>query len=106
MGLEMINVYRKEMGMTIDDLSAKSGVPVNTLKKICAGIATNPTLETIRSIARALGKTLDDFDNQKPTATGDGLSEIDRELVTLLRQLTPEQEQRVMDFVRGLLASR
>lgn len=63
LGLEMIAVFRKEKGMTIDELSAKSGVPVSTIKKISAGITTDPNLSTVQAIAQALGCSVDDFSN-------------------------------------------
>lgn len=61
MGLEMIKVFRKEKGLTLEALSEESGVPVSTIKKISAGITTDPNLSTIKAIASALGCTLDDF---------------------------------------------
>lgn len=57
-----INEIRKEKKISIDDLCARSGVPKGTLSKITAGITTNPTLDTVQAIARALGCRLDDFD--------------------------------------------
>lgn len=64
MGLgELISKYRKEMNMTIDDLAEKSGVPKGTINKIIGGVTKAPTLENVRAIAYALGKTLDDFDD-------------------------------------------
>ena len=65
MGLERINLLRKEQGLTIEELSAKADVPLSTLKKICAGSTTNPALETVKSIARALNCTIDEFDDTK-----------------------------------------
>lgn len=61
---ELISFYRKQSGMTIDELAAKSGVPKGTLNKIIAGITKAPTLDNMKSIARALGKTLADFDDE------------------------------------------
>lgn len=58
---QMISMFRKEKGMTIDQLAEKSGVPKGTLNKIIGGITKAPTLETVRAIAYALGKTLDDL---------------------------------------------
>lgn len=60
---DRISKYRKQKGMTIDDLAEKSGVPKGTLNKIIAGTTKAPTLETIRSIAYALDLTLNDFDD-------------------------------------------
>jgi transcriptional regulator with XRE-family HTH domain len=60
---ELISFYRKEAKITIDELSRKSGVPKGTINKIIAGTTKAPTLDNIKAIAHALGKTLSDFDN-------------------------------------------
>lgn len=59
---ELISFFRKQSGMTIDELAAKSGVPKGTLNKIIGGVTKAPTLDNMKSIAKALGKTLADFD--------------------------------------------
>lgn len=63
MGLEKINDMRKHIGMSIDELCEKSGVPKGTLSKITAGITKNPSVDTVKSIVHAMGFTLDDLDN-------------------------------------------
>lgn len=57
---EFINIRRKELGMSIDELVIKSGVPKGTLSKITAGINTNPTLSTVETLCKALNCTLND----------------------------------------------
>lgn len=57
------------------ELSEISGVPLRTLNNILSGVTDNPTLETMRSIAKALGCTLDDFDDDSGTAPPDELAE-------------------------------
>lgn len=69
MGLEKINEYRKKRGLSIEELSEKSGVPIGTLSKINAGITKNPNLETVKAIAYALGITLDDLDDKPRSKT-------------------------------------
>lgn len=49
--------------MTIDELSEHSGVPKGTLNKIIGNVTKAPTLDNMKAIARALGKTLADFDD-------------------------------------------
>jgi transcriptional regulator with XRE-family HTH domain len=56
-----VTELRNKAGLSIDELVEKSGVPKGTVSKICSGHALNPTLETMRAIAKALGCTLDDF---------------------------------------------
>lgn len=64
MGLEMIAIYKKKLGLTTEELSEKSGVPVGTLNKILSGATKDPKLETLKAIARVLGLTLNDFDDR------------------------------------------
>ena len=72
---EMIARYRKDAGMTIDELSESSGVPKGTLNKIIAGTTKAPTLDTMKAIAKALGKRLADFDDGiQVVKTNNGLS--------------------------------
>lgn len=63
MGLEKINEYKKKLGITTEELSKQSGVPVGTLNKILSGATKDPKLETLKAIARVLGLTLNDFDD-------------------------------------------
>jgi len=52
---------KREKGLTNEELSDLSGVPKSTIDKITSGQTSNPNLETVRAIVRALGKTLDDL---------------------------------------------
>ncbi len=58
---ERINEYRRQAGMTIDELARRSGVSRGTLNKIVGGETKSPTLAVMDAIARALGRTLNDF---------------------------------------------
>ncbi|KAB4839589.1 helix-turn-helix domain-containing protein [Pseudoflavonifractor sp. BIOML-A6] len=60
---DLITFYRKQAGLTIDELAEKSDVPKGTLNKIIGGVTKAPTLDNMKAIARALGKNLSDFDD-------------------------------------------
>lgn len=64
MGLEKIDLLKKELNLTSKELSEKSGVPLGTLNKILSGVTKDPKLETLKSLARVLGCTLDYFDDK------------------------------------------
>lgn len=81
---KLITQYRKDANMTIDELADKSGVPKGTLNKIITGITKAPTLETVRAIAYALGKTLNDFDDSRKP---EGLSREELSLIKKYRAL-------------------
>lgn len=69
MGLEKINEYKKKMGLTTEELSKLSGVPIGTLNKILSGATKDPKLETLKAIAKVLGLTLNDFDDDQANLT-------------------------------------
>lgn len=63
MGLEVINILRKQAGLTNEQLAEQSGVPLGTLTKITTGITKDPKLETLKAIARVLNCSLEAFDD-------------------------------------------
>ena len=99
-----INDIRKAKDISIDELSALSGVPKGTLSKITAGITTKPTIDTVKAIARALDCGLDDLDDKPAlTKTIVDLSPV-QELEDLVHQLTPTQAAFMVRLVEHLLA--
>lgn len=72
---ELISFYRRQADMTIDELAEKSGVPKGTLNKIIGGVTKAPTLDTMKALAKALGKRLADFEDEPDYANLISLSE-------------------------------
>ncbi|MBQ8961255.1 MAG: helix-turn-helix transcriptional regulator [Ruminococcus sp.] len=91
---DFINQKRKELGMSVDELSKRSGVSKGTLSKLCAGINTNPTIATAEAILRGLGCSFGDM------VSSDGLSPAEREIVETYRRLDPVSQKAVTDLVR------
>ncbi len=96
MGLEKIAIYKKKMGMTTEELSEKSGVPVGTLNKILSGATKDPKLETLKSVARVLGLSLNDFDDEETAIAAHKEGE----------NFTPEELQKIEEYKKLLLAAR
>lgn len=58
---ENIKKYRNKMGVSQDRLSKLADITYNTIIKIESGANTNPTIETLAKIAKALGVGVDDL---------------------------------------------
>jgi len=56
-----IRQQRKKLGFSQDKLSKLAGVAYNTVVKIESGENSNPTIETLQKIAKALGIRVDDL---------------------------------------------
>jgi len=56
-----IKKHRAKKGLSQDKLSKLADVSFNTITKIESGATPNPTIDTVRKIADALGASLDDL---------------------------------------------
>tara|TARA_B100000745_G_scaffold296660_1_gene242429 strand:- start:9452 stop:9649 length:198 start_codon:yes stop_codon:yes gene_type:complete len=54
---------RKKAGLSQDKLAREAGVAYNTVVKIESGENKNPTIETLRGIAKALDVSVDELIN-------------------------------------------
>lgn len=88
-----ISKYRKDAGLTIDELAYLSGVPKGTINKIIAGTTKSPTLETVQSLATALGKSINDFADSPNS--GEGLTVAERTHIKKYRLLDPYGKEAV-----------
>lgn len=109
---ELISLYRKQAGMTIDELACKSGVPKGTLNKIIGGVTKAPTLDNMKAIARALGKALADFDDEpteikKFPSTTDAVQEepLRSTLLQNFDQLNQEGQERLVETSDDMVRS-
>lgn len=59
-----IKILKKKMGMTLEAVSQKSGVPQGTINKIAAGQTKKPSRKTMEKIAEAFGVDVDYFYNE------------------------------------------
>lgn len=104
MGLEIINQLKKEKGLTNEELSQKSGVPLGTLGKITSGITKDPKLETLKAIARVLNCSLDDFDDNSNNGTNINKDEI--MLIDKYRQLSPRSKNLINTIINFELSQK
>ena len=58
---DSIKKYRKKLGISQDVLSKRANLAFHTIAKIEAGSTPNPTIDTVKKIADALGVSLDDL---------------------------------------------
>jgi len=59
--LDRLKAMRKSSGMTAEEISKASSVPVNSINRIFAGQTKDPRLDTVRGIVTAMGYTLNDL---------------------------------------------
>lgn len=95
--LNSINELRKARGLTVEGLSEASGVPLSTVKKICAGITTNPNLETVKALARALDCKLDDISDNEGQ-----VDHLKAEFIALFDSLSAEDQMDVARYAEFL----
>jgi transcriptional regulator with XRE-family HTH domain len=96
--------FRKEKGLTQEDLVKKSGVAISQIRRYEAD-KSSPTLDVITRLAKALGTSLDElvFDKDKGIAAS---RLMDRELLEqfeMISLLEEEERQAVKRILEGVI---
>lgn len=68
MGIEYIKEVKKNLGLTNEELSTRSGIPLGTLNKILSGHTSDPQFETVKALCKALNislAALDDYETRE-----------------------------------------
>lgn len=100
MDIEYLKQVKKEKKMTLDEISAKSGIAKRTIEDIFRGKTANPRIDTMQAIERALG-----LDNEK-NPTGRELTDGEKELFELITQLTEDEIDELSTFVDFIISKR
>lgn len=94
---------KKRSGLTNEELSKLSGVPVGTLKKIFSGDTTEPKLPAFMSIASALHTSVD-YLVYGVTRSNQKISDEQAELLSNYNKLNLEGRSILLNTSRGLVA--
>ena len=108
MWLESLRKMKLKSGLTTDEISKGSGIPVPTLEKLFAGATKEPKLPTIQKLVYFLGYTLEDLfiDDRihlKERKTELTKQELSR-LSDAMSQLNEEGCERVVEYAEDLVA--
>ena len=91
--LELWNAKRRELKKSLADIAKETEISISTIKDIFRGATTDPRIETVKRIERALG--LDEKKNPP-----DDLSEGEKLLIELFNRVPDEKKQLVLDMIR------
>ena len=95
----------KEKGTNINKLADKVGVPPSTLYAISRGDTTldNVGVSTFIAISSELGYTTDElYSLLSGEPESSQLSSDEQELVDIMRSITPQGQQQLLIFARGI----
>lgn len=95
MDIELYKKRLKEKGMTYEDLADKTGLSLGCIKRIMAGIAKYPRVDTIECIEKII------FDSENNNDLPP-LSEREETLLKYFRTLSPELQNAAIDTIRVL----
>lgn len=64
--LEALKRMKKQSGLTSQEISQRTGIPLPTLEKVFSGTTKSPKLNTMQTLVHFFGYTLDDLVNDCP----------------------------------------
>ena len=95
MDIEVLRKRKKELKMTFDEMSEKSGIPKRTLEAIFVGKTKTPRIDTIEAIEKALG-----LNNDTP------LPQDIMRLIDAISTLSDEECEEVSKFIDFVVSKR
>lgn len=101
MNYTFINARKRELGISNAQLAAQAGVTQSTMDKITSGANQNPTLDTMQAIARVLGCTLSDFDDN-PNNQSSSLNDRELHLLNHFRLSSIAGQELILKLVRAV----
>ncbi len=103
MNIEQLKIEKKKRKMTLQEISDLSGIPKRTVDQIFSGKTTNPRVDTLNAIERALGIysewTAEEYANGVREFKKEIITTQEDELLYLFRELGKkhgEEAQRVI----------
>lgn len=99
--VQSIKKYCELKGVKPTVACRESGVGSSFINNVERG--QTPSVAKVQMLAEYLGVTTSDLlgEKKEPTAQDDGLSEGEQALMTLFRQLTPDQQEMVIRMVQA-----
>lgn len=96
---------KKELHITFDQLSEKSGIPKNTIYDIFRGVTKNPRIDTMTALEEALelepGTQSVTADKEKTAQNiAETLSADEAELLDIYRSLIPTMKEQLLSVAR------
>lgn len=65
---DSLKQMRKTAGMTLEEVSKKSGVPMSTISRISSGETKEPAVTTVMALVKAMGGSMDDLTDTPKTS--------------------------------------
>lgn len=92
LNIELWEAKKKELGLTFDELSEKSGIPKRTILGVFRKEVTTPRIDTVQAIERALGLSEEGYKDTMPFE----VTPTEEELITKFRNLSEENKQLIL----------
>lgn len=108
---QRIKELRKKKGLTLEQVADIVGVGKSTVRKWETGMIANMKRDKIASLAKALGTTPANLmgwpedDSKKISPDEIELTEGERDLLTLFRQIPEDQQPVVLAMIRAALSN-
>lgn len=96
-----IKKYLKEHKISYAELSEKSGVPIQTISKIFAGITPNPRIDTMQAIEKALNLKEFNYENAIKNIGGYDLLSREKNIIPLVGQVVAGKPIESPEYIEG-----
>lgn len=106
MTIQEIKEIMKEKDISQIELSEKSNIPLQTLRKIFSGVTKHPRIDTMQAIEKALELDPDTQSVTEPNDTTTPATELnanEERVITAYRNLVPGMQDYILEMIEKLV---
>lgn len=98
---QMMRLYKAKLNLTNEDIASKTGLPANTIARICSGRTKAPKLETLKKIANLFEVSIEELSGSEDETVEPYY--FDKKTAELAQKLKDDPQYRVLlDATRDL----
>lgn len=102
LNLEKLAEYRKESGLSMEDIAEQTGLSVSSISRIYNGVTTNPSIDTLISIVAVTGGSMDAVCGIATATPPDGFTQLDLDVLKIFAKTQNRTQAALQTHIHSL----
>lgn len=102
LNLEKLAEYRKESGLSMEEVADKAGLSVSSVSRIYNGVTTNPSIDTLLSIVISTGGSMDVVCGIATATPPDGFTQLDLDVLKVFAKSQNRTQAALQTHIHSL----
>lgn len=102
MDLEKLSELRKESGLSLEEISERTGLSVSSISRVYSGVTSNPGIDTVTAIVTVTGGSLDEICGISTPTPPNGFTQLDLDVLKVFAKSQNRTQAALQTHIRNL----